>query len=105
RTPPPRGDAAAPIATAPASDTEVEALAAIEEMEVALEMMPRLLAFLDVPADGGSIHGERLPRQPVAERTFFTPACTLANTEAVQQALKGALAATICGVIYTALNQ
>lgn len=104
RAPAPTPQAVAVPTPTPASAGEVEALAAIEEMESALAGLPRLLAFLDTPPEGG-LHGELLPREPIAQTTLFTPACTLANTEVLQHAIKGGLAASICGLIYVSIHR
>lgn len=83
---------------------DAAALAAAEEMEEALAALPRALAFLDTSPDGRGVEGERLPRQPLARKALWTPACTLANAEAVQTALKAAFGASICGLIYEACD-
>lgn len=79
---------------------------AVAELERLVRKMPAAMAFLGV-TDADWRRREYIlepVREPVAERTFFTPGCTLSNVEMVRYALKGALAATICYVIYQALN-
>ena len=81
-------------------------LPTITELERILSQMPRSLAFLRAIHAGWrhGKHGMDPIREPIVERTFFTPACRLSNVEVVRFALKGALAATICYIIYQALN-
>ena len=78
----------------------------VTELERVLSQMPRSLAFLrTIHTDWRrDKHGMDPIREPIVERTFFTPTCRSSNVEAVRFALKGALAATICYIIYQALN-
>ena len=80
------------------TELDLEVGAAVEEMERALDELPRVTAFL---AQGATTTPTApLPiREPVAEQRLWTPACTLANVEAIRFALKVALAAAICGVV------
>ena len=85
------------------TELDLEVGAAVEEMERALDELPRVTAFL---AQGTTTTPTApLPiREPVAESRLWTPACTLANVEAIRFALKVALAAAICGVVLTATH-
>jgi multidrug resistance protein MdtO len=78
-------------------------VAALEEMEESLARLPRLLAFLGTRVEGG--RPTALWREPVAQQGLFTPACSPSNYEAIRFALKGALGASICGLLYPAFNQ
>ena len=100
------GNISPAIASEPVEDKLRPALSAISELERIVKKMPDALAFLEAtPADWHAGHHALAPiREPIAERTIFTPACRLSNVEAVRFALKGALAATICYVLYQALN-
>jgi multidrug resistance protein MdtO len=81
-----------------ASDvTGLEVLAAIHEMENALDRLPLAMAFL---AQGPSAP----PREPVAPQPLFTADCTLANGEAVRFAIKAGVAVSICALIIEALD-
>lgn len=81
-------------------------LAAIRDLRRLVRQMPASMAFLAVP-DASWLAGRRsfdAVREPIAGRTIFTPACRLSNGEAMRFALKGSLAASICYVIYQALD-
>ena len=103
---PPVGQAAVggnSSAESEATDAETLALLpSIRAMEQTLTRMPEVMAFLSSPPDSRpSVLASPQPaREPVAERYFFTPACNLSNREAIQFALKGTLAASICGLLY-----
>jgi multidrug resistance protein MdtO len=79
---------------------------AVKELEEVLQRVPASLAFLPT-ARTDEWQGSHLLdpiREPIAEKSIFTPACRLSNREVVRFALKGSLAATICYVIFQALN-
>jgi len=89
------------------ADTVVlKLLPSIHEMERTLASMPTAMAFLRVQTEQPSPRvGSSAPtREPIAEQHLFTPACTLANVEMVQFALKGALAVSICGLLIQAFD-
>ncbi|MFZ0827796.1 MAG: FUSC family protein [Verrucomicrobiia bacterium] len=94
---------------APESSVENESapvLSVVAGLERIVRKMPAAMAFLAV-TDADWRQGKHILdplREPVAKRTIFTPACRLSNVEVVRFALKGALAATICYVVYQALN-
>ena len=75
----------------------LEVLAAIHEMENALDRLPLAMAFL---AQGPSAP----PREPVAPQPLFTADCTLANGEAVRFAIKAGVAVSISTLIIEALD-
>lgn len=84
-----------------ASDLDLEAVAALEELERALALLPDSTAFLSdeygtpkVPAG-----------EPLGEQRLLTPACSLQNGEAIRFAIKVALAVTICGMLLEVTNQ
>jgi multidrug resistance protein MdtO len=82
------------------SSFEIEAAAALEELERVLALLPdatRFLADWQVTAPGPA--GE-----PLAEQRLLTPACTPRNGDAIRFALKVALATTLCGVFLEATN-
>ena len=71
-----------PAAPVDATDvTSLEVLAAVHEMENALDRLPLAMAFL---VQGPSAP----PREPIAPQPLFTADCTLANGEAVRLAIK-----------------
>lgn len=76
------------------------------EIEQTLREVPALLDFLGLGWDNAAPWKGRLGsvREPIAERTILTPACSLKNIEAVRYGLKGALAAMICYLICQGLN-
>jgi uncharacterized membrane protein YccC len=78
----------------------------LAELEQLLERMPASLAFLPgiLKAWREEAHGLDPLCEPIAERTIFTPACRLSNVEVVRFALKSALAATLCYLIYQGLD-
>lgn len=84
------------------ADTMPELLAAIHEMERALAHLPVAMAFLgerrDEPHRALAALGSW--REAIAKQPIFTPACSLSNGEAIRFALKGALAASFCGLLY-----
>jgi len=81
------------------ADAETLALfPSIHVMEQSLSHMPEVMAFLALSDTSPS--SAQPTREPVAEQHFFTPACTLSNWEAIHFALKGTLAASICGLLY-----
>jgi uncharacterized membrane protein YccC len=86
---------AAPVDTSDV--TSLEVLAAVHEMENALDRLPLAMAFL---AQGPSAP----PREPVASQPVFTADCTLANGEAVRFAIKAGVAVSICALIIEALD-
>jgi multidrug resistance protein MdtO len=87
-----------PAAPVDATDvTSLEVLAAVHEMENALDRLPLAMAFL---AQGPSAP----PREPVAPQPLFTADCTLANGEAVRFAIKAGVAVSISTVIIEALD-
>ena len=81
-------------------------LPSIREMERTLASMPTAMAFLGVQTEQPSTRvGSSAPaREPIAEQHLFTPACTPANIEMIQFALKGALAVSICGLLIQAFD-
>jgi len=94
RTPP-----AGASALAPSSKVEVDVLASLAEIEEGLLCAGGRMAFLDLPIES------RVPtREPLAPLTLFNPDCSPRNTDAVRFALKGALGASICALIYAALH-
>jgi uncharacterized membrane protein YccC len=103
---PPVGQATAGGNSSAESETaDAETLAllpSIRAMEQTLTRIPEVMAFLSSPPDSRpSVLASPQPaREPVAKRHFFTPACNLSNREAIQFALKGTLAASICGLLY-----
>jgi multidrug resistance protein MdtO len=96
---------APPVAALPhaASDTELEVAAALEELERAFTRLPAATGFLTQGTTTTATAPAPL-REPVAEQRLLTPACTLANADAIRFALKVALATTICGVFLEATN-
>ncbi|MEI9865011.1 MAG: FUSC family protein [Limisphaerales bacterium] len=76
--------------------------AVVQKLERSLRQIPVSMAFLEAQKQE-EIGLDRI-REPIAVGNFFTPACSLSNTAAVQFALKGTLAASICYVIYQSLN-
>jgi multidrug resistance protein MdtO len=96
---------ALPVAALPhaASDTELEVAAALEELERAFTRLPAATGFLTQGTTTTATAPAPL-REPVAEQRLLTPACTLANADAIRFALKVALATTICGVFLEATN-
>ncbi len=100
---PPEARAAVPAEGIPqGSNTAPELLATIHEMERALTHLPVAMAFLGEKSNE-SQRASALPglwREAIAKQPVFTPACSLSNSEAIRFALKGALAASICGLIY-----
>jgi multidrug resistance protein MdtO len=77
--------------------TSLEVLAAVHEMENALDRLPLAMAFL---AQGPSAP----PREPVAPQPLLTADCTLANGEAVRFAIKAGVAVSMSTVIIEALD-
>ena len=96
---------APPVAALPraASDTELEVAAALEELERAFTRLPAAMGFLTQGTTTTATAPAPL-REPVAEQRLLTPACTLANADAIRFALKVTLATTICGVFLEATN-
>jgi len=97
--------AAPPVAALPhaASDTELEVAAALEELERAFTRLPAATGFLTQGTTTTATAPAPL-REPVAAQRLLTPACTLANADAIRFALKVSLATTICGVFLEATH-
>jgi multidrug resistance protein MdtO len=95
-----------PAPVASIDDESVSALSAITGLERISAQMPVSLAFLTAARTHWLQEKHMLEpaREPIVERTFFTPACRLSNSEVIRFALKGTLAATICYLIYQSLN-
>ncbi len=74
----------------------------VQKLERCLQLMPASMAFLEMQKNEEP--GLDRVREPIAPGNYFTPACSLSNTAAVQYALKGTLAASACYVLYQALN-
>ena len=74
----------------------------LQKLERCLGQMPAAMEFLAVQKNEETGLGRI--REPIAPESFFTPACSLSNIPAVQYALKGTLAASICYALYQALN-
>jgi multidrug resistance protein MdtO len=84
-------------------EQESPAVAAlVQKLERCLQQLAASMAFLEMQKNEET--GLDRIREPIAPGTFFTPACSLSNTAAVQYALKGTLAASVCYVLYQALN-
>jgi len=86
-----------------ASDTELEVAAALEELERAFTRLPAATGFLTQGTTTTATAPAPL-REPVAAQRLLTPACTLANADAIRFALKVSLATTICGVFLEATH-
>jgi multidrug resistance protein MdtO len=93
-------EAAAHPSVAPVDATDVmglDVLAALHEMENALDRLPLAMAFLAQDPSAP-------PREPVAPQPLFTADCTLANGEAVRFAIKAGVAVSLSTVIIEALD-
>jgi multidrug resistance protein MdtO len=85
----------------PGGLNELETLSgAVGGLERAIGRLPGTLAFLNA---GQASSAAPPVREPVAPRGFFTPAFHLTNVEMMQFAMKVALAASFCGLLYQAL--
>jgi multidrug resistance protein MdtO len=95
----------APPAPGPeASLVELEAAAALEELERAITQLPEATGFLS-QGSTTTASAPRPVREPLAEQRLLTPACNLRNTEAIRFALKVALAAALCSIVLEATNK
>ncbi|MCK6556016.1 FUSC family protein [Candidatus Binatia bacterium] len=86
----------------PATDLSPEMAAALAEMETALAQTAAATAFLS--GDRASLVSPVLAPASAAAVPFRTVDCTLANSDAVHSALKAALAASIVGLAYQAMD-
>ena len=92
---------------APPSDLEVASaggaalLPGLTEMTRALERVAEGLSFLSTPRSPHSVTASpaRSPLDEAGRSSFFTPACSMANTADLAFALKGGLAAVLCEVL------
>jgi multidrug resistance protein MdtO len=87
-----------------ASMVDLEAAAALEELERAIAQLPETTGFLSQ----GPTTTASAPwpvRQPLAEQRVLTPACNLRNTEAIHFALKVALATVVCSIVLEATRK
>lgn len=84
----------------PLDAAAVEVRAGLEEIDEALTRIPATLGFLAAP----HLLSPEPWREPLAWRGLLRPDCSLANTEAVRYALKGALGASVCALAYTAMH-
>lgn len=87
--------AAAPAAPPP--DTEIDV--AVDTIERALARLPRATAFL-----AGPDPGQAPLDAPVFADPLLTPACTLANVDAVRFGCKVAVAVATCSIVIAALQ-
>jgi len=81
-------------------------LTTVLDLHRLVRQMPESMAFLATSDARSAGDPRRLSpiHEPIAERTIFTPACRLSNLEVVRFAFKGTLAASLCYVIYQALD-
>ncbi len=96
----PRPEAVGPALAAP---HDLEARAAVDELERALAELPGVSAFL-AQGDVTTTTAPMPIREVVAQQDLWTTACTLANVEAIRFALKVALASTICSLLLAATH-
>ncbi len=96
-----------PYTAPPAAENAVSPLqSALADLDRVLAHLPAAMGFLEL-AHIEWKHGRHVldpVREPIATKNVIKPDCRLSNTEVVRFALKSSLAATICYVIYQALD-
>ncbi|HXX31467.1 MAG TPA: FUSC family protein [Myxococcaceae bacterium] len=93
---------ASPASAAHGDGSSIELHAALDQLEQGLGGIEEMLGFLSRPASGAA---SSLPL-PGAEprRSVIGPGFSPSNTEEVHVALKAALTATVCGLLYNAAH-
>jgi multidrug resistance protein MdtO len=87
------------------SENETVVSSILQKLERCLQQMPASMMFLKMEDDlsAGETGFDRI-REPIAPGNVFTPAFSLSNIPAIQFSLKGALAGSLCYVLYQSLN-